>query len=99
MEFSLKSYIVAYALIFFCHDVSIGTDRQIPILEQPQSAGILSIAIPLLIAGIIVLFIAVLVGVRCKRKRDRADYGEDYEFSLVDQSIVRIILVIESFSL
>lgn len=54
--------------------------------DSPQSVGFLSVAIPLVISGVVLVFILLLVCYRCKKKQD-AYYGEPYEFSLVDQSI------------
>lgn len=58
--------------------------------DSPQSVGFLSVAIPLVISGVVLGFILLLVCYRCRKKRE-AYYGETYEFSLVDQSIVRTI--------
>lgn len=54
--------------------------------DSPQSVGFLSVAIPLVISGVVLGFILLLVCYRCRKKRE-AYYGETYEFSLVDQSI------------
>lgn len=55
-------------------------------VDGPQSVGFLSVAIPLVISGVVLTFILLLVCYRCRKKQE-AYYGEAYEFSLVDQSI------------
>lgn len=54
--------------------------------DGPQSVGVLSVIIPLVISGVVLAFILLLVCYRCRKKQE-AYYGEAYEFSLVDQSI------------
>lgn len=73
-------------------DAFTGTVRSNPTknVDGPQSVGFLSVAIPLVISGVVLTFILLLVCYRCRKKQE-AYYGEAYEFSLVDQSIVRII--------
>lgn len=58
--------------------------------DGPQSVGVLSVIIPLVISGVVLAFILLLVCYRCRKKQE-AYYGEAYEFSLVDQSIVRVL--------